>query len=103
MRLDQGQGGGQAIEDAGALGIFLANVQRIADIPRRLELVQNIRRKRAGAMQIFSNAGQDQAARIEEDAKQYVDGPVPSKSCALRFKPTDVADMCLSSESCGVP
>jgi len=73
----QGQGGGQAIEDAGALGIFLANVQRIADIPRRLELVQNIRRKRAGAMQIFSNAGQDQAARIEEDAKQYVDGPVP--------------------------
>lgn len=53
------------------------------DIPRRLELMQNTRRNRAGAMQIFSNAGQDQAARIAEDAKPFVDGPVPSKSFAL--------------------
>lgn len=74
----QGQGGGQAIEDAGALGIFLANVQCLEDVPHRLELIQNIRRNRAGAMQIFSNAGQDQAERIQEDAKQYVDGPVPT-------------------------
>ncbi|KAH9880160.1 hypothetical protein J1614_002186 [Plenodomus biglobosus] len=73
----QGQGGAQSIEDAGALGIFLANIHSTNDIPARLELVQNTRRDRASAMQIFSNAGQDQAARIQEEARPFVRGNVP--------------------------
>jgi hypothetical protein len=81
LRKDQAQGANQAIEDAGALSVFLANVQRLEDIPSRLELVQNTRRDRAAAMQIFSNAGQDQAAEIENEARQYVKGPIPSEFC----------------------
>ncbi|KAL6704973.1 hypothetical protein ACN47E_007376 [Coniothyrium glycines] len=73
----QGQGGSQGIEDAGALGVFLADLKALDQVPGRLEMAQNARRDRAAAMQIFSNAGQDQAARIQEDAKQYVKGPVP--------------------------
>ncbi|KAF2846019.1 putative salicylate hydroxylase [Plenodomus tracheiphilus IPT5] len=80
----QGQGGGQGIEDAGALGIFLANVQNLEDIPARLELVQNTRRNRAGAMQIFSNAGQDEAVRIQKDAQPYVNGPVPKNQAEFQ-------------------
>jgi salicylate hydroxylase len=76
---DQGQGANQGIEDAGALGVFLANIKSLKDVPRRLELVQNTRRNRAAAMQVFSNAGQDQAARIATEAQPYVNGPVPSK------------------------
>lgn len=83
LDLDQGQGGNQAIEDAGALAMLLSELQSLEDVPRRLELVQNIRRDRAGAMQIFSNAAQDEAHRVEKDAMAYVHGPIPSKSIPL--------------------
>ncbi|TIC91646.1 6-hydroxynicotinate 3-monooxygenase [Colletotrichum higginsianum] len=73
----QGQGANQAIEDAGALGVFLANVKDRNEVPRRLESVQNIRRDRAGAMQIFSNAGQDESHRIEKEVQPFIKGPVP--------------------------
>ncbi|QKX54140.1 uncharacterized protein TRUGW13939_01224 [Talaromyces rugulosus] len=73
----QGQAGNQAIEDAGALGVCLSDIRRREDIPLRLELVQNIRRERAAAMQIFSNAGQDQSERIQKEAQLYVKGPIP--------------------------
>lgn len=79
MQTEQAQGANQAIEDAGALSVFLANVKRLEDIPSRLELVQNTRRDRAAAMQIFSNVGQDHAAEIEKEARQYVKGPFPSE------------------------
>lgn len=83
---DQAQGGNQAIEDAGALGVCLSGIKSLGDIPCRLELVQNIRRERAAAIQIFSNAGQDQSHRIEKEAQKYVKGPVPSKSASLLQK-----------------
>ena len=79
LEIDQGQGANQAIEDAGALGVFLSNVHHLTEVPRYLELFQNIRRERAAAMQIFSNAGQDQANLIEKEAQKYIKGPVPSK------------------------
>jgi 2-polyprenyl-6-methoxyphenol hydroxylase-like FAD-dependent oxidoreductase len=85
LALDQGQGGNQAIEDAGALAILLSELPSLNDVPHRLELVQNIRRDRAGAMQIFSNAAQDESHRIEQDIKTYVHGPVPSKWKPLRM------------------
>ncbi|KAF5532893.1 FAD dependent oxidoreductase [Fusarium mexicanum] len=73
----QGQGGNQAIEDAGALGVFLSKVQNQNDVPRRLELVQDLRRNRAAAMQIFSNVGQDQSDRIAKEVEPLIEGPVP--------------------------
>ncbi|KAM0322529.1 hypothetical protein ACHAQA_009376 [Verticillium albo-atrum] len=50
VKEDQAQAANQAIEDAGALGIFLENVKSYDKIPQRLELVQNTRRDRASAM-----------------------------------------------------
>ncbi|KAJ4247096.1 hypothetical protein NW762_013234 [Fusarium torreyae] len=73
----QGQGANQAIEDAGALGIMLSNLQSQEDIFRRLELVQKLRRNRAAAMQIFSNVGQDQSDRIANEVAPFIEGPVP--------------------------
>ncbi|KUL86331.1 hypothetical protein ZTR_08623 [Talaromyces verruculosus] len=71
----QGQGGAQAIEDAGALGVIFSDSSSqftIDDIQKRLVLFENIRYNRASAMQIFSNAGQDEPWKIRERAQQYM-------------------------------
>ncbi|KAL4783604.1 hypothetical protein BJX76DRAFT_357868 [Aspergillus varians] len=71
----QGQGGAQAIEDAAALGEIFADIQgdpRQDEIRNRLELFKKVRLRRVSAMQILSNAGQDQAFRIRERAQQYM-------------------------------
>ncbi|KAL4863339.1 hypothetical protein BDV12DRAFT_202182 [Aspergillus spectabilis] len=71
----QGQGGAQAIEDAAALSeIFtdlLANPPK-DEIRNRLKVFETVRLRRVSAMQILSNAGQDQAFRIRERAQQYM-------------------------------
>ena len=81
---DQGQGGAQAIEDAAAMGTLLANIppnnlDSKAIIEQRLHMYQEVRRRRAAAIQIFSNSGQDEAEKVEQEARGYVDGSVPSK------------------------
>ncbi|WYZ36014.1 hypothetical protein EsH8_X_000661 [Colletotrichum jinshuiense] len=68
----QGQGGAQAIEDGIALGICLSDVATTDEIPERLEVFEEIRRNRASAVTIFSNAAQDQAERIREAAAEFV-------------------------------
>ncbi|KAJ5028981.1 hypothetical protein J3E73DRAFT_388494 [Bipolaris maydis] len=73
----QGQGANQGIEDAGALGVFLSRISSLSDIPARLQQVQDARRNRAAAMQIFSNAGQDNSEQIEAEARTYVKGDIP--------------------------
>ncbi|KAI1332732.1 putative salicylate hydroxylase [Xylariaceae sp. FL0255] len=73
----QGQGGAQAIEDGGALAILLENLSSQDDVPKRLRMYQEIRWNRTAAMQIFSKVGQDQAEKIELEAKKYTDGPIP--------------------------
>lgn len=80
MLPNQGQGGAQAIEDGAALGLLLSNLPDVGEVPRRLKLFQEIRNPRVAAMQIFSNAGQDEAEKIQREARAYVKGPIPSKS-----------------------
>ncbi|KAJ9647095.1 hypothetical protein H2201_007562 [Coniosporium apollinis] len=77
MLPNQGQGGAQAIEDGAALGLLLSNLPDAREVPRRLKLFQEIRKTRAAAMQIFSNAGQDEAEKIQKEARAYVKGPIP--------------------------
>jgi salicylate hydroxylase len=103
----QGQGGAQGLEDGAALGVLLSHIPAAtaAPIPKsdilassktessgssaaraeldaviaeRLYLFQEVRKNRTAAVQIFSNAGQDEAAKIERDAKPYVTGKVPT-------------------------
>ncbi len=76
--IDQGQGGGMSIEDAGALGVLLSDVQSRDAVPARLELFQSMRYSRASAVQIFSNYGQDQAHKMEEEARPFCSGKVPT-------------------------
>jgi salicylate hydroxylase len=76
---DQGQGGGQAIEDSVVLGIALTNCTP-EDLESRLQLFEEVRKNRASVMQIFSNAGQDEAEKIHKDAAKFIPAEtVPSK------------------------
>ena len=78
---DQGQGGGQAIEDAGALSVLFSNLSSKDLIRDRLHIYQDVRKNRAASIQVLSNAGQDEAAKIEAEARKYMEGrPVPGKS-----------------------
>ena len=79
--LDQGQGGAQSIEDGAAIGVLLKNLTVTPDdstvklddeIEKRLEAFVVVRLKRASVMQIFSNAGQDEAEKIREDASRLL-------------------------------
>ena len=85
---DQGQAGAQSIEDGAAIGILLQHLPsdspRLADtIEQRLEAFETVRRKRASLMQIFSNAGQDEAEKIRDEAARLLGDEkglkVPSK------------------------
>lgn len=69
---DQGQGGAQGIEDGVALGIALAGTTP-EDVPARLEIYEQVRRNRASAIQILSNAGVDQTHLIAEELAKYTD------------------------------
>ncbi|KAH8803320.1 putative salicylate hydroxylase [Xylogone sp. PMI_703] len=75
----QGQGGAQAIEDGAALGALLSHLGSTDEVPERLKLFEQVRKNRGTAIQLFSNAGQDESAKIEHEAKGYVTGPIPSR------------------------
>ena len=62
------------------MGALFSHVKSIDEVPQRLRLFEEVRKNRASAIQIFSNAGQDEASKIEEAAKPFVQGPIPSKS-----------------------
>ena len=55
-RTDQGQGGGQAIEDAEALQVVLPLGTTPASIPERLKGAQEIRYERASLIQGYSRS-----------------------------------------------
>ncbi|KAI0153906.1 salicylate hydroxylase [Pestalotiopsis sp. NC0098] len=67
----QGQGGAQGIEDSVALGLVFCGARK-EDVPVRLALYEKIRRNRASLIQIFSNAGQDEAELIRQEASKYM-------------------------------
>ena len=79
-QVDQGQGGAQALEDGVALGIALCGAT-VDDIPARLAAYEEIRINRASAIQVLSNAGQDQAHMTYKEAAKYVgsEDAVPSE------------------------
>lgn len=75
----QGQGGAQAIESGAAIGALLEDLPSKDALQERLRMYQEVRFKRAAAIQIFSNAGQEEGYKIEEEARKYVQGPIPSE------------------------
>ena len=72
----QGQGGAMAFEDAEALAVVLANLEP-PELERRLELFEKIRAPRVSAMQIFSSVPMEESAKVENQARPYIQGKVP--------------------------
>ncbi|KAK8062336.1 FAD dependent oxidoreductase [Apiospora hydei] len=69
----QGQGGAQSIEDGVAMGILMSGVTTHPnDVASRLELFESLRRNRCSAIQILSNAGQDEAERVRDAAAKFM-------------------------------
>lgn len=62
-----------------ALGIALAGATREENVESRLEIFDSIRRNRASAIQMLSNAGVDQTDLIAEELAKYTD-TIPSKA-----------------------
>jgi salicylate hydroxylase len=74
----------KAIEDGAALGVLFSNFKSTDSklIEDRLGILENIRKNRTSIIQMISNAGQDEAAKVRESVLAYVpDGyKIPSKS-----------------------
>jgi salicylate hydroxylase len=68
-----------AIEDAAALGVLLSGVKSKDAIAERLQQFEQLRLKRVAAMVIFSSVGQDEAHKIKDIVRPFVDGPLPSE------------------------
>ncbi|KAB8299319.1 hypothetical protein EYC80_001392 [Monilinia laxa] len=72
----QGQGGAQAIEDGHALGLLLSNLQPPISTPQPLSALlqtfEKIRKNRASALQMFSNAGVDEGEKVKESARPFI-------------------------------
>lgn len=73
-KIVQGQGGGQAIEDGGALGILFDQVHDRGQIESRLQLFEQVRRNRGSALQILSNTNPPPPQSVREAAAKYVPG-----------------------------
>lgn len=75
----QGQGGAQGIEDGISLGVALSGAGvTAAQVAERLAVFEKARRHRASAIQVMSNAGQEQWDLVHDEVAQYVEN-VPSK------------------------
>lgn len=75
QQTDQGQGAGQAIEDAASLSVVLPIGTSPEAVPERLKLYEKIRYKRAHTIQEYSR----------QAGKDWVDGKPQVKSKSLQF------------------
>lgn len=75
-----GQGSNQAIEDAGALGYLLNNIDTRDSMTKRIDMFDTVRRKRASRVQILSKVRVGKEQDIREELMQYADPPGSGKS-----------------------
>lgn len=78
-----GQGSNQAIEDGAALGYLMRGVINEVEIPQRLTLFEQVRRKRASRVQILSKARVGMEKSVEEELKLYAEPPGSSKLSSI--------------------
>lgn len=72
-KIDQGQGAGQAIEDAASLAVVLPLGTPLSSIPSRLKLYEKCRYERASKIQEFSRlVGKDAGDGPPVDANKFV-------------------------------
>lgn len=73
-KIVQGQGGGQAIEDGGALGVLFDQLHDKGEIESRLQIFEQVRRNRGSALQVLSNTNPPPPHSVREAAAKYVPG-----------------------------
>jgi salicylate hydroxylase len=66
-----GQGSNQAIEDAGALGYLLDEINNVAEFPERLSLFEKVRINRVSVIQILSSVRVGNEKTVEDALKKY--------------------------------
>lgn len=89
-----GQGSNQAIEDAGALGYLFHDLESPDQIPKRLELFETVRRKRASRVQILSKVRVGKEGDVKQELLQYADPPGAGQSgLLLRRRTISKADV----------
>lgn len=71
-----GQGSNQAIEDGGALGFLLVNVDGEAQMFQRLQLFEQVRRRRASRTQILSSVRANREVAVEDKIKPFMEDDV---------------------------
>lgn len=77
-----GQGSNQAIEDAGALGSLLHNIETDEDLRKKLEFFDKVRRKRASRAQVLGKVRIGKEHEVREELSQYAD-PLGSGEASL--------------------
>lgn len=68
-----GQGSNQAIEDGGAIGFLLVNVDGEEQMLQRLHLFDQVRRRRASRTQILSSVRANRETVVEDKIKQHME------------------------------
>ena len=61
------------MEDAAALGVLLKGVNNSAEVPRRLQLFEDIKRKRTAVIQILSSVRVGREQLVQDKLKQFVE------------------------------
>lgn len=74
------QGAVSAMEDGGALGHLLQDIDDPALVPERLEVFQKARADRVARVQILSNVKLGREKEVEEQVRRYADPRGSSKS-----------------------
>jgi len=81
-----GQGSNQAIEDGGAIGFLLVNVDDEAQLPQRLQLFDQLRRRRASRIQILSSVRANRETVVEDKIKPFMeDGVICELAASVNF------------------
>jgi 2-polyprenyl-6-methoxyphenol hydroxylase-like FAD-dependent oxidoreductase len=68
--IDQGQGGGQAIEDAASLAVLLGRGTPREELPERLKLYEKCRKERADRIQQYTRMAGRDATEIAKSGQQ---------------------------------
>ena len=69
-----GQGSNQAIEDGGALGYVLKDVNDAATLAQRLKVFETLRRDRASRVQILSKVRVGEEKLVEQEVRKFANG-----------------------------
>lgn len=80
------QGAVSAMEDGGALGYLLQDVEDPRLIPERLEVFQRARADRVARVQILSNVKLGKEKEVEEQVRRYADPRGSSKNRTMPWK-----------------